>query len=140
MYVAKHYRHIRKEEPIAWGHARLVNDEVIREKHGCEVLDFKEWREPLNLNLDSALTHQQLILLLSLSKVINLRMLWSCKEVLRVMRLHYTKIRYQFEIHQSMNSFLENIRMTFLIVIQNAHKKGSSEWNLRIVLSTARSW
>ncbi|KAG5116961.1 hypothetical protein JHK84_043074 [Glycine max] len=48
-----------------------------------------------------------------------------CEEVLRVMKLHYIKMRYQFELHQGNSSkyglILSKHQMTILMILQNAH-------------------
>lgn len=84
---------------------------------------MKDRRILLNLTLDKTLTRQQTKLLLNLYEVINLRMLWSCVKVLREVKLHYIRMRYQYElhqgIHQSMVSFSTNIRMAILMVLRN---------------------
>ena len=63
-------------------------------------------------------------------------MIWSCKEVLRVMKLEYIRIGYQYELHQGSSS-----KYGFILnKPQNDYFDGSSECSLerflRMVLST----
>ena len=100
--------------PIAFEDAQVESwscpwEELMRS------IRLKEWRNLLSLTLDRTLTHQQHKLLLSLSEVINFKMLWNREEVLRVMKLHYIRI---------MDSFSANIKMPIRKVPQN----GTSKW------------
>ena len=78
----------------------------------------------LSLTLNRILTHQQHKLKLSLYEVINFRMLWSCEEVLRMIKLHYIRMRYQFGLHQGNASKYGSILNKY----QNDYFDGSLEF------------